>query len=114
MPQSAQDNTARRFQSFDNENTPPRYDAGYDCEPPPDVREELRHPRRARILHRTERGARAGIWKWVFAVGLCALILVCVIAHYGQQRESATPAVKAMPTPHPAPTSAATPVSLPS
>ena len=41
MPQSNQDYTAGRFQSFDAENAPPRYDAGYECVLPPGVRTEL-------------------------------------------------------------------------
>ena len=43
MPQSGQKYTARRFQSFNTETTPPRYDAGFECEPPPNVRTELNH-----------------------------------------------------------------------
>ena len=55
MPQPNQENcTARRFQLFDTENTPPRYDAGYECELPPNVRAELVSPKRARILGRSK------------------------------------------------------------
>jgi hypothetical protein len=49
-----QDYSARRRQEFEYPgavgSTPPRYDAGYECEPPPDVRAELGRPRRAQIL----------------------------------------------------------------
>ena len=38
-----QESVAGRFQSSP-------YDAGYECEPPPDVRAELNRPKRARIL----------------------------------------------------------------
>jgi len=43
MPKSNQDYTARMSQ-------PSRYDAGYDCELPPEVRTELNRPKRPRIL----------------------------------------------------------------
>jgi hypothetical protein len=41
MPTSKEDYTARRFRSFEIQGVPPpppRYDVGYDCELPPDVR----------------------------------------------------------------------------
>ena len=45
MPRPDQEQTARRFQSFDTEN-------GYDCELPPSVRSELVTPRRPPIADR--------------------------------------------------------------
>src|SRR6516164_1435368 len=56
MAELNQDFTARRFQSFDTRGVtpppPPRCDAGYECEPPPEVQAELVRPRRPRILGR--------------------------------------------------------------
>jgi len=52
MLEPDQEYSARRFQSFDTENTPPGYDAGYECELPSDVRTELVAPKRPRILGR--------------------------------------------------------------
>jgi hypothetical protein len=49
MSTSNQDYTARRFTSFDTENvSPSRFDVGYECEPPPSIRTELKRPKRAR------------------------------------------------------------------
>src|SRR5215471_21495267 len=45
MPQSNQEYTARRFQSFDSENPAPvgpRYGAAYDCELPPQRADRVR------------------------------------------------------------------------
>jgi hypothetical protein len=54
MPQSGQEHTARRFQSFDtaldSENASPRSRDDYECELPPEVRAELNRPKRPRIL----------------------------------------------------------------
>jgi hypothetical protein len=55
MLEPDQEYTTRRFQSFDTENTPPGYDAGYECELPPDVRTELVAPKRPRILGRSKK-----------------------------------------------------------
>ena len=48
MPHSNQEILARRCPSFDPNNPvagEPHYNAGYDCEPPPNVRSELVAPR---------------------------------------------------------------------
>src|SRR6516162_2126005 len=58
MPQSNQDYTAGRFQSFDTENAPPRYDAGYECVLPPGVRTELAGLRRPPIPPIADRPTR--------------------------------------------------------
>jgi len=58
MPQSNQDYTAGRFQSFDAENAPPRYDAGYECVLPPGVRTELAGLRRPPIPPIADRPTR--------------------------------------------------------
>ena len=50
MPQSNQECMARRCQSSDTKNVVQRYNAGYDCELPLEIRTELIAPRRPRIL----------------------------------------------------------------
>jgi hypothetical protein len=87
MPKIEEDYTAWRF---DPENLSPRY----ECELPADVREELKSPRRPRILRQSARPERGGFLKWVGAFGLATLVLVGVIANYHQGRNNApaTPA----------------------
>jgi hypothetical protein len=86
MPQSSnQENLAGRFQSS-------RYNDGYDCELPPDVRAEFAKPKRPRILERAiqESPRRLhGVLKWLAAVAIPALILVCVISSWQRERQSA-------------------------
>jgi hypothetical protein len=83
MSQFNQEKTARRFDSS-------RYDAGYECELPDDVMAEFANPRRPRILERPicQPPTRGVVLKWVGAVAIPALILVCVISSW--QREGAT------------------------
>jgi hypothetical protein len=67
-----QEHTTRRFQSFDTENTPPRYDEGYECELPPEVRTELHRPKRARILGRPKPTRIAPLTKGHLYFVLCS------------------------------------------
>ena len=74
MPKNNQEFAARRF---DIENTPPRYDAGYECKLPPEVRSEFVAPRRPRILGRQnpatiQPGARRALY---LALLISALVL---------------------------------------
>jgi hypothetical protein len=73
MPQSGQDYTAWRFQSFDTENISPQY----DCELPPEVRTELNRPKRPRILGRPKPATLNPGAKWPLYLVLlfCALVL---------------------------------------
>jgi hypothetical protein len=80
MPQSNQEYTARRFQSFDTEN-------GYECELPDNVREQLEkspqrqsefaRPKRPRILGRKASPGLNPAAKW--PLYLAALIAVVVV-----------------------------------
>jgi len=77
MPQPNQEQTARRFQAFDTENTPSRSQADYECELPPEVRTELNRPKRPRILGRSKAATlKAGV-KW--PLYLAAVIAVLII-----------------------------------
>src|SRR5262249_46058591 len=93
MPQPNQEYTARRFQGFDTENPAiagPRYDPGYDCEPPQFVRTELLY--RAR-----KRTACISFLKWAGTFALCAVILAGVIGNYTSKPHSAPTAALAAP-----------------
>jgi hypothetical protein len=97
-PSNQENLSARRFDSS-------RYDAGYDCELPDDVRAQLeKSPRnlnerrsefarakRPRMLERPlqEPPNRGGVLKLAAAVAIPALNLVCVISSW--QRERTTP-----------------------
>jgi hypothetical protein len=61
MPQSNQECTARRFPSFNTKNTPPRYDAGFECELPLGARLEL--VGESRDLSRSGQARRPIIWR---------------------------------------------------
>ena len=95
MTQNNQGQTTRRFQSS-------RFDAGFDCELPDDVREQLEksapnlnekrsefaRPKRPRILERPlyQPPNRGGILKLAAAVAIPTLILVCVISSWQRER----------------------------
>src|SRR5262245_1936645 len=98
MPKAKQDFTAGRI-----------LPSQFDCEPPPDIREELRRPRRAQILLRPQTTERLGIWGWVLAALLCVSLLEVVMYNYSRQQQSAAPAVEVKPTPQPQPTPIPTP-----
>src|SRR5262245_12799894 len=87
MPQSGQEHAARRFQSFDTENAAPRYDNGYDCELPPDMRSELGAPRRPRILRRKtqSRLKPAAKWPLYLAVFIAVMVVGGLIATWRRE-----------------------------
>jgi hypothetical protein len=119
MKQPEQNTTARRFQSFDIENVGPSYDAGYDCQLPPDARTELLQPRRARILGRPPQPPQRPSWlesvrSWFNAaiLGLCGLfflVALCAVvswfsAKHERQPGQPIPSVHTAPVVQPAPT----------
>jgi hypothetical protein len=75
MPQSNQESTARRFQSFDTENVAPHYDAGYECELPPGVRSELVTLRRPPIANRPIPVKMQPRGAFYFVLGICLITL---------------------------------------
>ena len=108
MPQSNQDYTARRFQSFDTEK-PPRYDAGYECELPPGVRSELVAPRRPRILGDSKRATLDGpAVKGRLYLLLLALMIGAAAAtswyQWNAERARSRQAISQSLAPQPAPT----------
>ena len=90
-----------------------RYDPGYDCEPPPNVRSELVAPRRPRILGRKtqSRLKPAGKWPLYLAVLIAVVVVGGLIATW-RQENSAVERAKTdqaisqplAPTPTPGPT----------
>jgi hypothetical protein len=88
-----QESLAGRSQSFDTKNPAaggPRYDTGYECELPADVRTELVAPKRPHILGLPPKPKRDGILKWVGAFALSVAILGGTIGNYNQTRSRGT------------------------
>jgi hypothetical protein len=71
-PATCRPRTRRLPSSFDTKNVAPRYDAGYECELPSNVRTELISPRRPRILERPKTSApRPSGENQALSLGLC-------------------------------------------
>jgi hypothetical protein len=93
MRQSTQDYSARRFSP-----------SQFDCELPPDARQEMFKPKRPVILGRPvyQPPDRSGLFKWVIGFGFVAIILAGTIAnHLNQQKpvttKQSTPVVPTYP-----------------
>jgi len=110
MPRSGQERAAWRFDSL-------RYDAGYDCELPPDVHSELLTPKWPRILERHSSPRKRGDGptpqlRWVFCWMLAIAVLTLVAALYTSWRQqealraSSIGAISQPLTPQPTPTPA--------
>jgi hypothetical protein len=106
MHSSNQGQAARRFDSS-------RFDAGYDCELPPDVRTELFAPRRPRILGRKTSPGLNPAAKWpLYLVLLIAIVVVGgTIATWRQEQntERTNKAISQPLAPQPTPTPVPTP-----
>ena len=80
MHQSNQDYAARRSQPFETQHARPRYNAGYECELPNDVRQELSRPRRGFFRQRpTTRRSFSG-WLAIGLAGLGLAVLLAVVS----------------------------------
>jgi hypothetical protein len=119
MPQTSQDYPAGRIQSLDTNNLTtggPRYDAGYECELPPDVHTELVAPKRPRKLG-PKRSAtlNPAVTRPLYLTLLFAVMIVSGVALLWRQEQTAERAktskaiLQPTPTPQPAPTSTAGP-----
>jgi hypothetical protein len=107
MPQSNREQAAWRFDH--TENAAPRYDAGFDCELPPDVRTELVAPKRPRILGRkTPATLKSAVnWPLYLALLIAALIVGSVALSWRQEKtveRAKTNQAISQPTPAPQPT----------
>jgi hypothetical protein len=97
-------------------NVPPpplrRFDAGYDCELPEDVRRQFGAPKRARILRPLDPPQKRSFIN-AAVLGLCGLFFVvacsAVVSWFGNKHESRPAAVPVVVQPAPAPAPAATP-----
>ena len=105
MPQSNQEYTARRFQSFHTCDDA-GYGAGYDTELPPNARDELITPRRPRILERKkpiELNPSAPAIPWYFLFFVALVLVGGVAGHLWRQWEAERTISQPVPAPHPSP-----------
>ena len=97
-----------------------RFNAGYDCELPPDVRDELVTPRRPPIPPIEDRPRPVSILKpkskapLYFVLAICALALAGTVTTLLRQWAAERAISQPVPAPHPTPAPTATPAPLPS
>ena len=84
--------------------SPPKFDAGFDCELPPNARTELGAPRRPRTLgHWRPASLEPGAQRRLILLAIVALMTIAGAIAYWSQQKTAAKAVSAQPELTPAP-----------